>query len=250
MKKELEEDILNKGDRAILPGQMETYYGNILSTKDVIVLFEACRIGYLPSVKRRLSEKERSQIRPGSVFVWAQQEAGMQRWTDGKSWSASRVSGRILTYYEIKRNRVGPEPQQNEVGDSACTAANGRYKTSGLIKRTLSILTTTGQSVHLVWYLSNSQDEATNFLRPSTDPTLRFHGTREEESTSEFGFPFKYGACYTDTTIFHAGHMVAVYANQKANSFTSTSILPTEVSLFNYLSVPTIPSPISGFLHP
>ncbi|KAF5854983.1 hypothetical protein ETB97_010418 [Aspergillus alliaceus] len=183
-----DKDVFNKPDSSNLPGQIETYHGNILSTKDAIILFEACRTGYLPSVQRRLSEKERSQIRPGSVFVWTKQEAGMQRWTDGRSWSASRASGRIFTYYEIKRNKVGlnfslhppvsswdaSEPQHNKAGNSDFTPADGQYKMGGLVKRTLSVLTTTGQSVHLVWYLSSSRDEGTNLRRPSTDSTLRF----------------------------------------------------------------------------
>ncbi|CAP72744.1 uncharacterized protein PODANS_2_1730, partial [Podospora anserina S mat+] len=65
----------------------------------------ACRLGLLPRVQRRLSEKERQQIRSGSVYVWDEREAGMRRWTDGKSWSASRVSGSFLTYREMEGKR-------------------------------------------------------------------------------------------------------------------------------------------------
>ena len=75
---------------------METYHGHVRTPNDAILLFEACRIGLLPRVQRRLSEKERQQIKSGSVFVWDEREAGMRRWTDGKSWSASRVSGSFL----------------------------------------------------------------------------------------------------------------------------------------------------------
>ncbi|KAB8213283.1 Gti1/Pac2 family-domain-containing protein [Aspergillus novoparasiticus] len=198
MNQEVNKVVSNEADRSILPGQMETYYGNILSTKDAVILFEACRTGYLPSVQRRLSEKEQSQIRPGSVFVWTKQVAGMQRWTDSRSWSASRASGRLFTYYEIKRDRVGPscslyppvsskdasEPQHNEAGEAECTPADGQYKVGGLVKRTLSVLTTTGKSVHLVWYLSSSQDEVTILRRPSTDPTLRFLQPKKELYTA------------------------------------------------------------------
>ncbi len=86
---------------------METYYGHVRTPADAIILFEACRIGLLPRVQRRLSEKERQLIRSGSVFVWDEREAGMRRWTDGKSWSASRVSGSFLTYREMEGKRSG-----------------------------------------------------------------------------------------------------------------------------------------------
>src|ERR1044071_5038394 len=84
---------------------METYYGCVRTPSDAIKLFEACRVGLLPRVQRRLSEKERQAIRSGSVFVWDEREAGMRRWTDGKSWSASRVSGSFLTYRELESKR-------------------------------------------------------------------------------------------------------------------------------------------------
>src|ERR1700761_6498743 len=99
---------------------METYYGQVRTPQDAIVLFEACRLGILPRVQRRLSEKERQQIRSGSVFVWDEREAGMRRWTDGKSWSASRVSGSFLTYREMEGKR-----------SSFPTLNNGGKKKSG-----------------------------------------------------------------------------------------------------------------------
>ena len=89
---------------------METYNGHVRTPADAILLFEACRIGLLPRVQRRLSEKERQQIKSGSVFVWDEREAGMRRWTDGKSWSASRVSGSFLTYREMEGKRGGSFP--------------------------------------------------------------------------------------------------------------------------------------------
>lgn len=48
---------------------METYNGHVRTPADAIILFEACRLGLLPRVQRRLSEKERQSIKSGSVFV-------------------------------------------------------------------------------------------------------------------------------------------------------------------------------------
>lgn len=88
---------------------MDTYHGQVKTPQDAIVLFEACRLGILPRVQRRLSERERQQITSGSIFVWDEREAGMRRWTDGKSWSASRVSGSFLTYREMEGRRGAGE---------------------------------------------------------------------------------------------------------------------------------------------
>ena len=138
---------------------METYYGRVQTPADAIKLFEACRIGMLPRVQRRLSEKERQGIRSGSVFVWDEKEAGMRRWTDGKSWSASRVSGSFLTYREMegKRGNVngqGPKRSTGKTPDSGRgseedlddTEPDGyRYKPDGLMKQSFSITTSAGQ---------------------------------------------------------------------------------------------------------
>lgn len=170
---------------------METYHGHVRTPADAIILFEACRIGLLPRVQRRLSEKERQSIRSGSVFVWDEREAGMRRWTDGKSWSASRVSGSFLTYREMEGKRGGgsvaqssssrggktPESTRGSDDDRADGPDDGpdgyRYKPDGLMKQSFSITTSTGQHLHLISYYSRSHPSAANLQQPSTDPALR-----------------------------------------------------------------------------
>ncbi|KAJ1823356.1 Gluconate transport-inducing protein [Coemansia sp. RSA 2671] len=85
--------------------RMETYYGFVSTSEDALALFEACRLGYKQRVPRRLSDAERAAIRSGSVFVWEEGESGMKRWTDGRSWSPSRVQGCFLTYHEWEGRR-------------------------------------------------------------------------------------------------------------------------------------------------
>ncbi|PYI29737.1 hypothetical protein BP00DRAFT_496462 [Aspergillus indologenus CBS 114.80] len=170
---------------------METYHGHVRTPADAIILFEACRIGLLPRVQRRLSEKERQLIRSGSVFVWDEREAGMRRWTDGKSWSASRVSGSFLTYREMEGKRGGtgvaqttmsrggktPDSARGSDDDRADGVDEGpdgyRYKPDGLMKQSFSITTSTGQHLHLISYYSRSHPSAANLQQPSTDPALR-----------------------------------------------------------------------------
>lgn len=167
---------------------METYRGHVRSPADAIKLFEACRLGILPRVQRRLSEKERQQIQSGSVFVWDEREAGMRRWTDGKSWSASRVSGSFLTYREMEGKRGGGNfvPVQRRQGGKTPDSGRGseedadmdgpdgyRYKADGLMKQSFSITTSTGQHLHLISYYARPLSNMPELPQPSTDPALR-----------------------------------------------------------------------------
>lgn len=164
---------------------METYYGHIRSPADAIIVFEACRLGALPSVQRRLSEKERGSIRSGSVFVWDEREAGMRRWTDGKSWSASRVSGSFLTYREMEGKRLpsGPTPgggSSNKASDSSEDGAvdddgidGYKYKPAGLTKQSFSVTTVHNQRLHLISYYARAHPSSASLLMPTLDPALK-----------------------------------------------------------------------------
>ncbi|KAI7342300.1 camp independent regulatory protein [Hortaea werneckii] len=164
---------------------METYNGQVRTPADAIILFEACRIGLLPRVQRRLSEKERQSIKSGSVFVWDEREAGMRRWTDGKSWSASRVSGSFLTYREMEGKRGGSSFEKNanrdgvqdgqpqQQNDSDGGPDGYRYKPDGLMKQSFSITTNNGQHLHLISYFSRASSNAQNLIQPTNDPQLR-----------------------------------------------------------------------------
>uniref|UniRef100_A0A1D1XD02 cAMP-independent regulatory protein pac2 n=1 Tax=Anthurium amnicola TaxID=1678845 RepID=A0A1D1XD02_9ARAE len=169
---------------------METYYGYVKAPQDAIILFEACRLGFLNRIQRRLSEKERSQIRSGSVFVWDEREAGMRRWTDGKSWSASRVSGSFLTYRELESKRKSGSRGSNNLNDlssedtdssesyqgkkiSSTTEQCSRYKHGGLVKQSFSITASNHQKLHLICYYTKA-DVINNKLQiPSQDEKLK-----------------------------------------------------------------------------
>jgi hypothetical protein len=172
---------------------METYHGHVRTPADAIVLFEACRLGLLPRVQRRLSEKERQQIKSGSVFVWDEREAGMRRWTDGKSWSASRVSGSFLTYREMEGKRGGsnafappvttnssqragrsPNPDGSDSDGMDPEGPDGyRYKPDGLMKQSFSITTATHQKLHLISYYARSHPASSNLVQPTQDASLK-----------------------------------------------------------------------------
>ncbi|KAG0290940.1 hypothetical protein BGZ98_003235, partial [Dissophora globulifera] len=84
--------------------------------------------------------------------------AGMRRWTDGKGWSPSRVTGSFLTYRELD------DSQGNHTGKNI-------YRDKGLLKQSFSITTSDNQKLHLISYYTND-DVNTGILHntPSQDP--------------------------------------------------------------------------------
>lgn len=111
----------------------------------------------------------------------------MRRWTDGKSWSASRVSGSFLTYREMEGKRGGnsfvtpanrgtktPDSgnEESQAGDGEEGPDGYRYKPDGLMKQSFSITTSQGQHLHLISYYSRSHPTAQVLRQPSTDPNL------------------------------------------------------------------------------
>jgi Gti1/Pac2 family transcription factor len=109
----------------------------------------------------------------------------MRRWTDGKLWSTSRVSGSFFIYQEMKGKRKGGEPPRHGVEkidniretnrDQAIDSdrLDGRTcKPERLMKQLYSITTSTGNHLHLISYYSRSHLNSPKLPRPTTDPKL------------------------------------------------------------------------------
>ncbi|KAI0358641.1 hypothetical protein OH77DRAFT_1518636 [Trametes cingulata] len=71
---------------------------HIRSAADAHKLFYAVQLGLLPKIEKRLDANERAALRPGDVYVWEEKgpnadsfSVSMERFTEGKSWTASRV---------------------------------------------------------------------------------------------------------------------------------------------------------------
>ncbi|KAI9265565.1 Gti1/Pac2 family-domain-containing protein [Sporodiniella umbellata] len=145
---------------------METYFGYIKTPQDALIVFEACRKNQLSEVKRRLTSKERMGIKSGSVFAWDEREAGMRRWTDGRTWSPSRVLGSFLTYRELDTKR---RPRRLSLSSHKLACS---YKAHGLIKQSFSICTANHQKLHLISYYSKADILSGHLQQPSQDPAL------------------------------------------------------------------------------
>ena len=81
-----------------------TFQGHVATTNDALILFEACLSGHLNHVPRRPHDRERnSLIQSGCVFIYEENASGIKRWTDGVTWSPSRILGNFLVYRELDK---------------------------------------------------------------------------------------------------------------------------------------------------
>lgn len=86
------------------PALQPTFRGYVRTTKDALLLFEACLSGHINHVPRRPHDRERtSLIDSGNVFIYEEQSSGIKRWTDGVTWSPSRILGNFLVYRELEK---------------------------------------------------------------------------------------------------------------------------------------------------
>ncbi|OAD73022.1 hypothetical protein PHYBLDRAFT_6945, partial [Phycomyces blakesleeanus NRRL 1555(-)] len=175
---------------------MDTFIGHIKTPQDALIIFEACRRGQLNRVQRRLSSKERVHITSGSVFAWDEREAGVRRWTDGRTWSPSRVLGSFLTYRELntkhRRRHLSISSSISSSSSSSSSlsssssslnkanhasqyprsSAGCSYKPNGLIKQSFSICTVNNQKIHLISYYTKADVASGRLMQPSHHPQL------------------------------------------------------------------------------
>ncbi|TCD62463.1 hypothetical protein EIP91_006833 [Steccherinum ochraceum] len=86
---------------------------HLRDARDAHIVFEAVRQKILPLITRRITAIEREQVISGNVFVWEEAEhkqGGLERWTDGRRWSQSRMRGDYLFYEE----KVETTPEEKE----------------------------------------------------------------------------------------------------------------------------------------
>ncbi|KAG6006057.1 hypothetical protein E4U21_007417 [Claviceps maximensis] len=188
-----------------------TFEGHIASTLDALILFEACLSGELNHVPRRPHDRERQDlIQSGFIFIYEEHASGIKRWTDGVSWSPSRILGNFLIYRELeapfppgekKRALKKKKPSTGGVAKSVLpsrSSVNGfalagvdsspakdteralvgslvdsyPFKKDGLIKKTISI-THQGVPHHMVSYYSVSDVVSGRLTAPSRHPSTR-----------------------------------------------------------------------------
>ncbi|CCG20890.1 Wor1 transcriptional regulator [Candida orthopsilosis Co 90-125] len=92
-----------------------TYHGYIGSTKDALLIIQQALNKQLDLVPRRPHERERPNlIKSGNVFVFIEEQSGIKRWTDGTSWSPSRILGRFLVYRELDKSSLNEKDDKKK----------------------------------------------------------------------------------------------------------------------------------------
>jgi hypothetical protein len=115
-----------------------SYEGLIVTTYDALVLFESCLAGKLNHVARRPHERERDDnIKSGNVFIYEEHSSGIKRWTDGISWSPSRILGNFLIYRQLVKS-YGPGEKKKALKKTKAESPTGIVKNSAPAKSRLS----------------------------------------------------------------------------------------------------------------
>ncbi|KZS87644.1 hypothetical protein SISNIDRAFT_433507 [Sistotremastrum niveocremeum HHB9708] len=138
---------------------------HVRDVSDACIVFEAVRRGMLPLWKRRLNPTERDSLKAGNIFVWeeAEERGGLERWTDGRRWTQSRMRMDFLYYEETSpvssRDKLGPKTVRRSSDDEPPSPTVSRrqdrpLRPDGLIKQTIStIVHTPGDQCPKKWHL-------------------------------------------------------------------------------------------------
>lgn len=126
------------------PPCVPTWRGHVETTKDALIIFEACFQGTLAHCFRRPHDRERAQlIVSGNVFVYEEATSGIKRWTDGVPWSPSRILTNFLIYRQLnspfppgekkratKRSQRVPRPGEPYPTAASSTSTKDEYPSS------------------------------------------------------------------------------------------------------------------------
>lgn len=175
-----------------------TWKGFIHTTRDGLIILEACLQGLLSHIPRRPHDRERhNTITSGNIFVYEENASGIRRWTDGITWSPSRIMGNFLVYRELldghppgekkraakKRKRGSDDLTSQQLPDPNGTTEEDRqligslslesynFKPGGLAKKTLSI-EVRGIRHHIISYYRVEDVKHGHYHRPTEDPYL------------------------------------------------------------------------------
>ncbi|KAF2457323.1 Gti1/Pac2 family-domain-containing protein, partial [Lineolata rhizophorae] len=168
-----------------------TWIGFVNTTEDSLLLLEACLQGLLNHCPRRPHDRERAEIiRSGSIFVYEENASGIKRWTDGLTWSPSRILGNYLVYRELsapfppgEKKRALPRnpyvagatevmhPDEDRMFHGSLTDSY-QFKEDGLVKRTLCV-PFRGCVHHIVCYYKAAHVKAGVIHTPSEDSNLK-----------------------------------------------------------------------------
>ncbi|KAF2669304.1 hypothetical protein BT63DRAFT_257267 [Microthyrium microscopicum] len=173
-----------------------TWKGFIHTTRDGLIILESCLQGQLSHIPRRPHDRERqSIISSGNIFVYEENASGIRRWTDGITWSPSRIMGNFLVYRELldghppgekkraakKRKRgsedltaiqdTNPKTEEDRSLIGSLSLESYNFKPGGLAKKTLSV-DVRGIRHHIISYYRIEDVKDGLYHRPTEDEIL------------------------------------------------------------------------------
>ncbi|KAI6037592.1 Gti1/Pac2 family-domain-containing protein [Pisolithus marmoratus] len=132
----------------------------IRSTRDAHKIFYAVQLRILPMITRRLDADERLTLCSGCIYAWEERGPhteitglGIERFTEGRRWSPSRVRDEFLFYYE----KYTPP---TEAGNSGSSDKQPPRDWDPLVKQTYSVWVDTEKG-RRKWHLTAYFTQAT-----------------------------------------------------------------------------------------
>ncbi|CAI4039551.1 hypothetical protein SMKI_08G2190 [Saccharomyces mikatae IFO 1815] len=156
-----------------------TCFGYIDDEEDLALIFQGVLNGDLKCIERRPYEAEKAGlVSSGNIFVFNEEKSGIKRWTDGFSWSPSRISGKFLVYREYNRLVSFQDPSLHNILDyNIFKRAHREYFYTGLLKKTFSLKfnidpteTNKLETFHLIAYYAEKDIDQGSLKRPSENP--------------------------------------------------------------------------------
>lgn len=78
--------------------------GYLRSYDEAFLIVHALRLGYISPIRKRLTQRERDEINTGNIYIFIENKTMMVRWTDGCTWSPSKILGPFLLYKEVPKH--------------------------------------------------------------------------------------------------------------------------------------------------
>ena len=169
-----------------------TCFGYIDDEDDLALVFQGVFDGNLRCIERRPYEAEKVElVSSGNIFVFNEERSGIKRWTDGFSWSPSRISGKFLVYREYNRLGSTQDPVLHNILEyNIFERAHRKYFYTGLLKKTFSLKFNTDptdstklETFHLIAYYTEKDIRQGSLKRPSENPF--FNKFRPSQKLSE-----------------------------------------------------------------
>jgi hypothetical protein len=183
-----------------------SYFGFVETRDDAVILVQACREKSLDFVPRRPTSSERPSIaQSGHVFVYEATASDIQRWTDGRHWSPSRMSGDFFIYGERlpSANRAYATESDHEPvpGDADSSDQYGRLYgplakpfhvgPENLVKKTIKIKdrNDSGTSWHVVSYYRPVDVVRGQLQTPSRNQEFTLQPWHRPGHSIPYGYP-------------------------------------------------------------